>query len=266
VSEQALDQFQRLIDIMARLRGPDGCPWDREQTPASIRRQLIEETFEVVEAIDEDDPELLCEELGDLTLHVVFQSQMAAEAGRFAIADVLQSINEKLVRRHPHVFEESQVEDADGVLRQWEDIKAKEKADAGRARTSALDGVPGDLPALALSEALQRKAAKVGFDWPESDGPLEKVLEECAEFAREARVDGRTEEELGDLLFSIVNAARFLGISPELALRRAARKFERRFREIEALATEKDLDLKSMSLEEMDGLWEIVKEREAGSQ
>ncbi|MBP7559505.1 MAG: nucleoside triphosphate pyrophosphohydrolase [Armatimonadetes bacterium] len=261
--DEAREQFARLIGIMERLRAPDGCPWDREQTPSSIRRQLVEETFEVVEAIDEEDPELLCEELGDLLLHIVFQAQMAAEAGQFTIADVVRAINEKLIRRHPHVFSEARVDDATGVIEQWDAIKAAEKAGSGRERQSALDGIPGDLPALALSESLQRRAAKVGFDWPDVRGPLEKIREEAAEFAQEAESGGATEEELGDLIFSIVNASRFLGVSPELAVRASARKFDRRFREVERLARERGRVPGEMTFEELDALWERVKELEA---
>lgn len=263
--EEAREEFAHLITIMERLRLPGGCPWDREQTPSSLRRQLIEETFEVVEAVDEGDPEQLCEELGDLLLHVVFQAQMAGESGQFTIADVLRAINEKLVRRHPHVFSEGHVRDADGVVEQWDTIKAAEKAGSHRERRSALDGVPRDLPALALSESLQRRAAKVGFDWPDRQGPLDKICEEATEFAREAQEGGRTEEELGDLLFSIVNAARFLGVSPEIALRGAARKFDRRFRGLERLAEEQGRTPAEMALDELDALWDQVKDREVGT-
>lgn len=258
----AAEEFTRLVRIMERLRSPEGCPWDREQTPTSLRRQLIEEAFEVVDAIDEGIPGHLCEELGDLALHIVFQAQMARETGAFTIEDVLRGVNEKLIRRHPHVFGEVLVDGPQGVVEQWDEIKAREHAEVHCERQSVLDGVPGDLPALALAESLQRRAAKVGFDWADVEGPVEKIREEAIEFAMEASSGGRTEEELGDLLFSIVNAARFLAVSPELALRRSVRKFAGRFREMEGRAREQGRQLSHMTLAEMEALWEEAKARE----
>jgi len=247
---------------MARLRGDEGCPWDREQTALSLRRQLVEECYETVEAIDSGRPDRLRDELGDLMLHIVFQARIGEEAGAFAMPEVLRGINQKLIRRHPHVFGPATVEGAEEVVEQWDEIKALERAGRGERRDSALDGTPRGLPQLLRAELLQKRAAKVGFDWPDAAGPAEKIAEEAAELTRSS---GDVEEELGDLLFAVVNLARFLRVSPELALGRACAKFDRRFRRMEALAGESGPRLSEMTLEEMDVLWETAKTEEAAA-
>ena len=253
-----MEEFDRLVEIMRRLRGPDGCPWDRQQTHQSLQRYFIEEVYEALEAIDDQDWHRLCCELGDVMLQVVFHAQLAAESGRFDIRDVLRCINEKLVRRHPHVFGNVSVDSADQVLVNWEHIKASEE---GAKRQSVLDGVPRGLPALQEAEKVQKRAAQVGFDWPDISGVWDKVREEMEELAQEARAGDaeRVEAEMGDLLFAIVNLARFLGVDPEGALRRATRRFAERFREVEKAAKEAGRRLEDMTLEEMDELWEAVK-------
>jgi MazG family protein len=263
---QAMD---RLIDLMARLRGPDGCAWDREQTPATLKPQMIEECYEVLEAVDSGSPGNLREELGDLLLHIVFQAQIAREAGHFAFADVAHGIADKLVRRHPHVFGDTQVADAAGVAAQWEQLKRAEKPE----RESTLDGVPRALPALMRAEALQKKARGVGFDWPDVRGALEKVREEMAEVTAEIGSDAdfaraneapfaaapETAEEIGDLLFSLVNLARHLELDAEELLTRANDKFVVRFRAVEDRIRAESKMMAHCSLEELDAAWEAVK-------
>ncbi|MGD8328788.1 MAG: nucleoside triphosphate pyrophosphohydrolase [Acidobacteriota bacterium] len=258
---QAEAAFGRLVDIMETLRGPDGCPWDREQDLRSLRRYVLEEAYEVVQAIDDGDMEALPDELGDLLLQVVFLSQMASEEGLFDVRRVADAISDKLVRRHPHVFGDGEVEDAEEVLQRWESIKREE-----RGGGSVLDDIPASFPALARAEKLGRRAAHLGFDWPDVDGVLAKVREELDEVEQavssagaEARRDEHVEQEIGDLLFAVANLARQLGMSPEAALRRANEKFERRFRAIEPAITAGDVD----DLGAMDELWEAVKRREA---
>lgn len=265
MAASASDEFERLLCIMATLRGPDGCPWDREQTPRSLLRSFLEECYEVADAIDAEDPARLCEELGDLMLHAAFQARLAEEAGLFGMADALRSINEKLVRRHPHVFDRLAVSGADEVLRNWEDIKAQERRSRGAERGSVLDGVPSALPALLLAESVQKRAARVGFDWPSAEGALEKVPEEVRELAERARAGGEVEDELGDVLFSIVNVARHMGVSPETALRRACAKFAERFRAMECLAADSGRPMDGMSLAELDRLWSEVKAAGGGT-
>jgi MazG family protein len=260
--EDALDSsqppIQQLRAIIAVLRAPDGCPWDREQTHASLRAGLIEEAYEVVEAINTDDDDNLREELGDLLLQPIFHAQIAAEEGRFDFDDVARSIIEKLIRRHPHVFGADQCADSAEVLRKWDDIKRAEK---GHAATSALDGISGGLPALMRAEKVQKKAARVGFDWSEAAPVVAKIREELAEV--EAELPGgscaKIEEEIGDLLFSVVNLARKLKVDGETALQRATDKFANRFRAVETLARERSLEMGKMSLAELDTLWDEVK-------
>lgn len=247
----------QLRSIVARLRAPDGCPWDREQTHATLRPGLIEEAYEVIEAINRGDDANLREELGDLLLQVVFHAQIAQEEGRFDFDAVAREISEKLVRRHPHVFAEGKCADSDEVLKQWDEIKRAEK---GLQQTSLLDGITGGLPALMRAEKIQKKAARVGFDWDAVAPVIAKVREELAEV--EAELGGRPErleDELGDLLFSVVNLARKLKIDSEVALHRATDKFSSRFREIESLALARGLVLGKMSLTELDLLWDEVK-------
>jgi tetrapyrrole methylase family protein/MazG family protein len=261
---------QDLLDIMARLRAPDGCPWDRKQTHESILNNLIEEAYEFIDAVENRDTANMKEELGDILLQVVFQAQMAKEAGTFDYEDVVEVISEKLVRRHPHVFGEAVADNPEAVQKQWDEIKAQEKAGrtpspgAGEVVESALGQVPKHLPALLKAEKIQKKAAGLGFDWPDYKGPLAKVREELGEFEAEIR-DGnheRMESEFGDLLFAAVNVARFFKIDPEKALARANRKFVSRYGTMETLAKAEGRDLKGLSLEEQDGYWNKAKETE----
>lgn len=258
VPDPALPPIERLLAIMAALRGPGGCPWDREQTHASIRPQLIEECYEVVDAIEDGDPESLKEELGDLLLHIVFHAQMAAERGHFAFRDAVEGIVDKLIRRHPHVFGDVNAADSGEVLRKWDEIKKKEKPE----RAGALDGVPRHAPALVRAQETQKKAAKVGFDWPDAAGPREKIAEELRELAAEIEAGAskeKIEDEAGDLLFAAVNYVRHLKVDSETALHGAVRKFEARFRAVEAAAKGQGRELKGMTLAEMDALWEQAK-------
>jgi MazG family protein len=250
--------IDQVIDIIAKLRGPGGCPWDREQTHATLRAGLIEEAYEVVEAINTGDDANLREELGDLLLQSVFHAQIAADEGRFTFDDVARGIATKLIRRHPHVFAEDCCADAAEVLRKWDDIKRAEK---GQHAASALDGVSGGLPALLRAEKVQKKAARVGFDWSEIPPVVAKIREELAELEAElpSGASPRIEDEIGDLLFSVVNLARKLKVDGETALQRATDKFATRFRQVEALARERGIVLEKLSLAELDALWDEVK-------
>lgn len=248
-----------LLDIMRILRSPDGCPWDREQTHGSIRRNFIEETYEVAEAIDTGDAALLKEELGDVLLQVVFHSQMEAEREVFDFGDVADGICKKLIARHPHIFADVVAETPEEVLRNWEDIKHREK---GRSTyTEALDAVPKTLPSLMRSEKVQSRAAKAGFDYPDLWRAFADMRSELEELCEAAQKDGqaRIEEELGDLLFSVVNVARFLHVDAENALEKACDKFVRRFSGVERLAAEKGIDMKSAGIDLLDILWGEVK-------
>ncbi len=260
MSESATEQFARLVEIMARLRGENGCPWDRKQTHASIKPYLVEETYEVLEAIDEGSAAKLQEELGDLALQIVFHAQMAQEAGCFTIGDVLRSINDKLVRRHPHVFGDVKADTAQEVLFNWEQIKKQEREDT-LGRASALDGVPRELPALLRAHRLQEKASRVGFDWNEAREVLHKVDEELAELrsAMEGHAPERIEAELGDLLFSLVNLSRFIAVNPEEALRKTIARFIARFQYIEEALAQQGKSPDQVTLQEMDALWEEAK-------
>ena len=254
--------FDRLVEIMRRLRGPGGCPWDAEQTHESLKRYLLEESYEVIEAIDKNDPEHLKEELGDLMLQPVFHAVIAEERGEFTLDEVLQTICDKLVLRHPHVFGDQIVKTADEQVENWERIKKLEK---GEERKSALSGVPPHLPALMKAQKITEKAARVGFDWEHTDQVYAKVLEELHEF-EETMVLGdeeRMEAELGDLLFAIVNLGRFLSLNPEEALRKTIERFSRRFSHIEETLHARGVHLKDASLEEMESLWEEAKNMEA---
>ena len=252
--------FSPLVDIMKQLRAPGGCPWDRVQTPASLRKHILEEAYEVVEAIDLKDAHLLAEELGDLLLQIVFQARIAEEAGVFSMQDVVDGITEKLVRRHPHIFGDVQVSDAAAVLANWEAIKRKEKPE----RKSRLDGVPKDLPALSAAAKLQSKAADVGFDWNDVAPVIEKCREEWYELltAMEEKEEAHIEEELGDLLFAVVNLSRFLKVNGEIALLAANRKFKRRFCFVEGKVKASGGDWKRFTLKELDAFWNEAKYEE----
>jgi tetrapyrrole methylase family protein/MazG family protein len=252
-----LNEISALVDVMKRLRGQGGCPWDREQNHESLKPYLIEEAYEVLDAIDKNNDKALREELGDLLLQIVFHAQIAAEENRFTIEDVAAAIVEKLRRRHPHVFGERKVKDSEEVLRNWEEIKK------GEGKESVLSGVPDGLPALLRARRVQEKAKRVGFDWDSIDGVMAKVNEEMREL-KEASESGdrdRVAEEFGDLLFSLVNFSRFLRVDAEDSLRRTIDKFSSRFQLMERRAKESGKSsLESCTLEEMDRLWEEAKD------
>jgi tetrapyrrole methylase family protein / MazG family protein len=256
-------RFDALLSLMTRLRGESGCPWDREQTRASLKPYLVEETYEVLQAIDEGDIPHLVEELGDLLFQVVFHCQVASEAGEFSMADVLERLTDKMTRRHPHVFGDRVVSDAGEALAQWERIKHDEGGREGKPR-SALDGVPGHLPALLRAQRLQVKAGRVGFDWSNREDAWRKVSEEIAEMdeALGGGDAGRIRDEMGDVLFSLVNVARLNGIDAEDCLRQAADKFTRRFKEVEADMMAGGRTVSEASAADLDKAWETVKARE----
>lgn len=266
--KRSAEAFARLYGIVARLRAPDGCPWDREQTPASMRGNLIEEAYELVEAIDEKDPAHVREEVGDLFLLATMIAYMYEEEGAFGVADSLHDNADKLVRRHPHVFGDSEASDSAAVLRQWADIK--EKVEGKRRKDSLLDEVSRALPPLERAYRVQKKAAKVGFDWPAAEGVWAKAREELleAEAACEAAAAGgdreALEEELGDLLFSAINLSRYLGVDPAVALHRTVEKFSRRFRHVERRMAESGLPLAAEHFRHMDALWDEAKALEKG--
>lgn len=255
--------FERLLDIMRSLRGPSGCPWDREQTPTSLKPYLIEETYEVIEAIEAGQPDSLREELGDLLLQVVFHSQIAAERGDFAMGDVLVALVDKLVRRHPHVFGDCRVATPDEALTQWEAIKQREDAVRGRRR-SVIEGVPRALPALLRAQRVQSKAARVRFDWPDAQAAWTKVEEEIHEAGAALRSGdrGRLQEELGDTLFSLVNVARLSAFDAEDVLQRAIEKFHRRFTTMENELVARGKSIADVSSDELERSWEAVKAQE----
>lgn len=251
-------QLARLRAIMHRLRAPGGCPWDAEQTHASLVPNLIEETYETVDTIRRGDMEHLREELGDLLLQVIFHSELAGEAGRFHLDDVARGISDKLVRRHPHVFATSGADNPEAVLKQWDEIKRAEK---GHQQEPFLHGVGKGLPALLRAAKLQKKAAKTGFDWPDEAGVLAKIREELDELAEAMESDdgSAVDEELADLMFSVVNLARFRGTDPELLMEAANRKFEQRFAAMEQRLAEQGIDLASASLDAMETAWQECK-------
>lgn len=257
--------FDRLHEIVRILRSPEGCPWDREQTHQSIRKNLIEETYEVLETIDEDDPDHMCEELGDLLLQVMLHAQMEEEVGTFTVYDVIERLNEKLVRRHPHVFGSAGAENAQEALANWDAMKAEEKRKQGQdpGQISVLSGIPRDLPALMTAYKMQKKAAKVGFDWDHIGDVFAKVAEELDELRRAAQTESteRKQEELGDLLFAVVNLARFVGADPEEALSLANRKFAKRFAYVEEQFRVRGKALQPGNLDEMEQLWQEAKKR-----
>ncbi len=256
-------EFARLVSIMARLRAPGGCEWDRAQTRDDLKKHLIEEAYEVIDAIEARDDAMLREELGDLLLQVVFHAQISAEQGNFDMEDICRAINEKLVRRHPHVFGDAKAEDAGEALQNWEAMKNREKNGEG----SIFSGVPKQLPALLKAFRVQQKAAQVGFDWDAIDQVEAKVGEEWREFneALAGESKDRVREEMGDYLFALVNLCRFLDLDPEDTLQAANRKFMSRFQGVEREAQKRGLELHGMTLDEMDALWDKVKERERGT-
>ena len=251
-----MESFQ---DTIARLRAPGGCPWDRKQTHRSLRPNLLEETYEVLTAIDRDDMPALCEELGDLLLQIALHAQIAVEEGEFSLADVVAGIDAKIKRRHPHVFGDVRVNGVADVMHNWEEIKREERAERGENEEhSMLDGVPTTLPALARAQSLQRRAARMGFDWEDVEGVWDKVAEEIAELRAATDAQAR-ESELGDVLFAVTNLARWLGVDAESALRAACDRFTRRFAAMEKQCRERGLDLGRLSLAEWDTLWEESK-------
>ena len=252
-----LSQFDTLVNIVAKLRAPDGCPWDREQTHSSLRGNLLEECYEVLEALDEGDAEKLGCELGDLLMQVVLHAQIASEAGEFELGDVIKSINTKLIYRHPHVFGSLKVKGAKEVLVNWEALKKGER----ESGASMLDNVPGQMPALSYSQEIQDRVARVGFDWEDVDGVIDKLAEEVGEFKR-ADSQERKEQEFGDLLFTLANIARRLGIDLEAALRQANQRFYRRFSRMEELCRQRGLNFGELSFDEQNALWEEAKKVE----
>jgi MazG family protein len=271
--------FEKLVAVQARLRAPNGCPWDREQTHQSLRTYLIEEAYEVLEALESGDDAKFAEEMGDLLLQIVFHSEIAREEGRFTVAEVIREIHDKMIRRHPHVFGETEAKDSAEVLRNWEQIKAEErqasanKNDAkavagGPKEVSLLDGVSRALPATLEGFQLTRKASRIGFDWEEVGGVFEKLLEETEELkgASKEQDQLKVEEELGDLLFAAVNLSRYLKIDPEIALKKANAKFSRRFRAMERLARKSGREFRDLPREEMEALWDATKQAEGKPQ
>jgi MazG family protein len=256
------DKFQKLVEAMARLRAPGGCPWDREQTFDSIKPYTLEETYEVLDAIDRREWSELAEELGDFMLQAVFYAQMASEQKLFEIGDALDAINHKLIRRHPHVFGEGKAETGDDVKRIWGQVKAAEKKDKGREQDGLLTPVPRALPALVEAQQISSRAAGAGFDWENPEQVLDKLHEELAEFAEARRLASHDEleNEMGDLLFVLVNLARFVKVDPEQALRRTNSKFRQRFAYIESKLAERGRKLEDSNIAEMESLWQEAKQ------
>ena len=268
VPEARIGEFGSLVDLVRRLRGPGGCPWDAEQTHESLKRNLLEECYETLEAIDRGGGAALAEELGDILVQVVFHADIARAAGQFDIADVLTAINRKLIRRHPHVFgdglagdarsNDARAGDARAVERNWEQLKAEERRQAGQPEPSAMDSVPPALPALAAAQLIQDRAARRGFDWDDAGGVLDKIVEEIGEF-QNAGTDAERADEFGDILFALVNLARWQGIQAEDALRQANAKFRRRYRAMEGLAARRGQDFGALPLDDKESLWQEAK-------
>ena len=262
--QEDLGDFDSLLAIMRWLRNPkDGCPWDIEQTHRSLRHTLLEETYETLEALDSEEPGQMVEELGDLLVQVVFHAQIGQDNGTFTIQDVIRGINEKLLRRHPHIFGDAQVADSSEVKVQWDQIKAQERQDKGQADRSALDGVPKSMPALAYAQAIQGRATRAGFEWEEDTQVLAKVAEEVEELQHAASREEQ-ERELGDLLLSVVNASRRMGVEAEEALRGANNRFYGRYVHLERRAQELGLQMEGLPLESKLELWREAKESTAG--
>jgi len=252
--------FESFAEIVAHLRAPDGCPWDIEQTHESLRKHLLEESYEAISAIDSGDFTSMREEFGDLLLQVILQSQIANDENQFNVNQVVQGIYSKIVRRHPHVFGDVKLDGVDGVLANWEKLKEKERKDSGQHEKGLLDGIPQALPALSQAQEFQDRAARVGFDWPEIEGVLEKIKEEIEEI-KTAETDFELASEIGDLFFAIVNLARWKKVDAESVLRGTNMKFKKRFAYVEQGAKKQGRNLSDLSLEEMDALWNQAKQR-----
>jgi nucleoside triphosphate diphosphatase len=264
LDSSAGQKFEKLVSIMARLRAPGGCPWDREQTFDTIKSYLLEETYEVMEAIDARDWRELADELGDLLLQSVFFAQMASEAGYFKIEDSIDAINNKLIRRHPHIFGDSEARTADDVKKRWDEIKAEEKKAKGELPKLLLESIPRSLPALVEAAQISSRAAGAGFDWENAEQVLDKLHEELRELA-EARENASHEEiegEVGDLLFVLVNLARFVKVDPEQALRKSNAKFRRRFAHVEKSLQARGKNLSESNVQEMEEIWQEAKRSE----
>jgi tetrapyrrole methylase family protein/MazG family protein len=251
-----LSQFKALVEIIATLRAPDGCPWDRKQTHSSLRENLLSECYEVLEALDEGDAEKLRAELGDLLMQIVLQSQIAAEAGEFDIGEVIEGINKKLIHRHPHVFGSRKVKDAEEVMHNWEELKKEEREEGA----SLLESVPKEMPALGYAHEIQRRAAWVGFDWEDIEGIIEKLAEEVGEFQR-AETKEEKASEFGDLLFTLADIALRMGIDAEAALREANKRFFKRFSYMEELCRQRGLNFAELSFDEQNKLWAEAKKK-----
>lgn len=254
-----LNQFSTLVAIIAKLRAPDGCPWDKEQTHASLREYLLEECYEALAALDAGNTSQLCDELGDLLLQIVLHARIAQEAAEFEIGDVVQSLNRKLIYRHPHIFGAEKVKDAGEVAHNWQALKQAERG----ADTSMLASLPRQMPALAYSLAIQRRVAQVGFDWENLDGVIDKLAEEVGEF-KQADTEEQKAQEFGDLLFTLVNVGRRLGIDAEAALREANNKFYRRFSAMEELCRQRGVTFADLSFAEQNALWDEAKRQTKG--
>ncbi len=256
-SPENLKSFDTLIKIIAKLRAPDGCPWDKEQTHKSLRNNILSETYEVIEALDKGEAAELCEELGDLLLQIVLHAQIAKDDKEFDIGDIIEGISGKLIRRHPHIFGDVKVKDSKDVMHNWEALKKQEKPE----RKSMLAGVPKDMPALAYAYEISRRAVRVGFEWENLQGVIDKIQEEIGEI-KDAKNNEEKTDEIGDLLFTLVNYARWEGVDPETALREANQKFYRRFSKVEELARKQGKELPKLTLKEWDDLWEEAKRGE----
>lgn len=259
------ESFGQLVEIIAKLRSDDGCPWDREQTHETLKTGIIEEAYEVIETIDQKDDEKFEEELGDLLMQVLLNAQIARDEGKFDILGVIQKISEKLIRRHPHVFGDLDVKDSQEIMQNWERIKSEERAE--RDENSLMDGVPTNLPALIQARKVQSRASRIGFDWDKADDVLKKVDEEVNELKEGiSKLDRESiEEEIGDILFSIVNLSRFLEVEPEGALRKTTAKFIRRFKKMESLIADDGKKITDFDLAGLDKIWDSIKEDEQRS-
>ncbi len=256
----AYTSFESFYEVIAHLRAPEGCPWDREQTHQSLRKHLLEEAYEALDALDTQDNSKMREEFGDLLLQIVLHAQIASETGSFDMAGVIKGINDKIIRRHPHVFDSLAVKNAEQVLSNWERLKAEERKSKGATEKGVLDGLPSSLPSLSLAQEYQERAARVGFDWPQIDGVLEKIWEEIAE-VRAAQNGDALAAELGDLFFALVNLARWKQVDAESALREANLRFKRRFAYVEQQARVNGQVLHQLSLDEMESHWQAAKKR-----